>query len=168
VDCGVGTEKPRDNSDNANSLVLVLSYGKFDMFDGGDITWNVEGRLVCPTNLLPQADIYDVNHHGLDQSNNPLLLQALAPTVSIMSNGTSKGCGGETFKALSSLKSLQAQYQIHKNLRADSENNAPAEHIANLEKDCQGHYIKVLVDPAAESYTVSIPATGHSRKFQVR
>lgn len=168
VDCAVGTEKNKDTSDNANSLVFLLSYGAFDMFDGGDLTWNVERTLVCPENKMPQVDIYDVNHHGLDQSNNPLLVQALAPTVSIMSNGTSKGCGAETFKTLSSVRSIQAQYQIHRNLRADSENNAPTECIANLEKDCQANYIKVTVDRAAENYTVSIPGTGHSRKFQVR
>lgn len=168
INCADGKEKGKDASDNANSLVFVLSYGAFDMFDGGDLTWNTEGALVCPDNRMPQVDIYDVNHHGLDQSNNPLLVQALAPTVSIMSNGTSKGCGAETFRTLSSAPSIQGQYQIHRNLRADSENNAPAECIANHAKECEANFIKVTVDRSAESYTVSIPASGHSRKFQVR
>jgi competence protein ComEC len=168
IDCSALTEKPKDTSDNANSLVFLLSYGDFDMFDGGDLTWNTEAKLVCPENRLKQVDIYDVNHHGLDVSNNPLLVRALAPTVSIMSNGTTKGCGAETFNTLKSTPSIEAMYQIHRNLRRDDQNNTVAECIANLEKECAANYIKVTVDPSGKSYTVGIPATGHSRRFQTR
>ena len=164
-DCDDLKEKAKDNSDNANSLVLVLQYGAFDMFDGGDLTWNTEAKLVCPENLLSAVDIYDVNHHGLDTSNNPLLVHALAPTVAIMSNGTAKGCGAETYRTLKSVPSIKALYQIHRNLRPDSENNTQAEHIANLEKECAANYIKVSVEPGGANYTVSIPATGHARTF---
>jgi competence protein ComEC len=159
------TEKPKDTSDNANSVVLLLQYGAFDLFDGGDLTWNNEAKLVCPQNVLSAVDIYDVNHHGLDVSNNPILVKMLAPTVAIMSNGTSKGCGGETFKTLKNVPSIQALYQTHRNLRTDSENNTAPELIANMEKDCAGNYIKVSVEPGGGSYTVSIPGTGHTRKF---
>ena len=165
VDCETLTEKPQDTSDNANSLVLVLQYGAFEMFDGGDLTWNTEAKLVCPENLLSSVDVYDVNHHGLDVSNNPILVKALAPTVAIMSNGTTKGCGAETFKTLKSVPSIQAIYQIHRNLRADSENNTQPEHIANAEKECAANYIKVSVEQGGGSYMLSIPGTGHTRKF---
>jgi beta-lactamase superfamily II metal-dependent hydrolase len=168
VDCSSATEKPKDTSDNANSLAFVLSYGDFDMFDGGDLTWNVEAKLVCPENRLKQVDLYDVNHHGLDMSNNPLLVRALAPTVAIMSNGTTKGCGPETFKTLKNTPSIEAVYQIHRNLRPDSDNNTGAEYIANLEKDCSANLIKVSVSPGGKAFTVSIPATGHSRRFESR
>jgi competence protein ComEC len=168
VDCASGVEKPKDTSDNANSLVFLLSYGDFDVFDGGDLTWNTEAQLVCPENRVKQVDIYDVNHHGLDISNNPLLVRALAPTVAIMSNGTTKGCGAETFKTLKTTPSIKASYQIHRNLRADSQNNTEPEHIANLEKECSANYIKVSVEPSGKAYTVAIPASGHSRRFEVR
>lgn len=165
VDCEHLTAKPKDASDNANSMALVLQYGAFDMFDGGDLTWNVESKLVCPDNVLPTVDVYDVNHHGLDASNNPLLVSALGPTVAIMSNGTTKGCGAETFGTLKKTASIEAIYQSHRNLRADSENNTAPEYIANLEKDCAANLIKVSVEEGGGSYTVSIPATGHTRKF---
>jgi competence protein ComEC len=165
VDCEKLTEKPKDSGDNANSTVLVLQYGAFEMFDGGDLTWNTEAKLVCPQNLLSTVDVYDVNHHGLDASNNPLLVQALAPTVAVMSNGTTKGCGAETFKTLKSVPSIEAVYQIHRNLRADSENNTQPEHIANAEKECAANYIKVSVEEGGGKYTVSIPGTGHTRQF---
>jgi competence protein ComEC len=167
-ECAKGQEKPIDSSDNANSLVLLLSYGKFDLFDGGDLTWNNEAKLVCPNNIPGTVDIYDVNHHGLDVSNNPLLVHALEPTVAIMSNGTSKGCGAETFATLKSTPSIKAIYQTHRNLRADSQNNTAPDYIANLEKDCQANYIKVTVADDTESFTVSIPAKNHSQVFNSR
>jgi hypothetical protein len=37
-----------------------------------------------------------------------------------------------------------------------------------VEKNCSGHYIKLSVDPSGQSYTVSIPATGHKRTYQTR
>jgi competence protein ComEC len=165
VDCDQAVEKAKDTSDNANSVVMLLQYGAFDLFDGGDLTWNNEAKLVCPQSVLSAVDIYDVNHHGLDISNNPLLVKTLAPTVAIMSNGTTKGCGAETFKTLKSVPSIQALYQTHRNLRADSANNTEPEYIANAEKDCAANLIKVSVEQGGSSYTVSIPGTGHSRKF---
>jgi hypothetical protein len=42
------------------------------------------------------------------------------------------------------------------------------EFIANKEKDCQGHHIKLSVAADGKSYTVSIPATKHERTFETK
>lgn len=166
-DCASAKDKEKDTSDNANSNVTLIEFGNFQLFIAGDLTWNVEKNLVCPKNLIGEVDVYQVTHHGLDVSNNPLVPQALKPTVTVMSNGTTKGCGAETFATLKSVASIQAMFQIHKNLRKDSENNTIADHIANLEKDCQAVPIHLSVASDAASYTVSIPGKV-SKTFQTK
>jgi competence protein ComEC len=168
VPCGQLRTKERDGSDNANSVVLLLDFGPFRFFDAGDLTWNQEAKLFCPKNAVGEVDVYQVTHHGLDASNNPVVLQSLRPRVAIMNNGATKGCMPEVFATLKETASLQAIYQMHKNLRPDGAvNNVAEEFIANqsASDQCQGHYIWLSVDPRGLEYEVRIPAHGHSKKF---
>jgi len=173
---GTVPPKDKDTSDNANSAVFLLSFGGFRFFDGGDLTWNVEEKLVAPYNIPGVVDVYQTNHHGLDQSNNPILVQSLEPTVVVMNNGPRKGGQIGSFAAIKSAKSVQARYQIHKSFNnVPAEENAPAEFVANHEDlrgadaaKCPANVIKMSVAADGKSYTISIPATGHSRTYKTK
>jgi beta-lactamase superfamily II metal-dependent hydrolase len=167
--CTDPIHKPRDLTDNANSIVQLLTFGDFRFFDGGDLSWNIELKLVCPINLVGSVDVYQTNHHGLDASNNPLLIQSLAPNVAVMNNGPKKGCDPNTVAALRGTASIQQIYQLHRNIRPDGKlNNVPdAAYIANEQENCDGNYVKLSVDPTAKTYTLTIPATKHERTYQV-
>ena len=56
IKCEKGHEaQPEDTSDNARSLVLHLNYGDFDLLAGGDLTWNIEHKLVCPRRIVSEG-----------------------------------------------------------------------------------------------------------------
>jgi len=166
--CVDATSKPEDPSDNARSIAFVLRFGDFDFFDAGDLTWNVEALLVCPADRVGKVDLYQVTHHGLDQSNNPVLLRTLQPTVAVMNNGARKGGSAEVVKNLKALPSLKALYQGHRNVATTAEDNTAPELIANLEATPDaGHSIVAIVDRNAQSFTVTNARTGEARKFVV-
>ena len=85
--CDAHPSHAKDTSDNANSLALRLDYGDFSYWAGGDLTWNIEHRLVCPLNRIGSVSLYLTDHHGLNQSNNPALVQVLHPRVAVMNCG---------------------------------------------------------------------------------
>ncbi|HYG77072.1 MAG TPA: MBL fold metallo-hydrolase [Planctomycetota bacterium] len=162
-------QKAPDLSDNANSIVMLLSFGEFRFFCAGDLTWNIEEKLVNPVNLVGTVDIYQATHHGLDISNNPVVVKALQPTVVAMMNGTSKGCGPESFATFKSVPSIQALYQIHKNLRKDGDTvNTDEALIANMEAKCEAHFIACSVAPDGSTYTMKIPAKKHEKSFATK
>jgi len=102
-------------------------------------------------------------------SNNPVLIRSIKPAVTVMNNGHRKGCQKRTRAALRSVKSIRANYQLHKNLAPGADNTAD-ELIANFEPadTCRGNHIELHVAPDGSSYAVRIPATAHRRTFQTK
>jgi competence protein ComEC len=160
--------QPDDPTDNARSLGFLLSYGGFRFLDLGDLTWNIEYKLVHPTDKIGKIDVYQSTHHGLEISNNPALIQTVQPRVAICNNGPRKGGHPSVIATLRRVPSVLAIYQQHRNVAAAPQDNTDPELIANLEEHCHGEFIHLAVAPDAKSYTVAIGPHGSARRFETR
>lgn len=169
TECKAASLKDEDKSDNARSVVFLLRYGAFDFLDSGDLTWNIEHKLICPQNLIGEIDLYQVAHHGMNTSNNVAMLRSIKPTVAIMNNGPRKGGHPDTVKALRELPSLKDLWQGHRNVTSTAEQNAPADFIANLEeREDSAHMIRVSVDAAKKSFTVTNDRNKLSKSYAIK
>jgi beta-lactamase superfamily II metal-dependent hydrolase len=156
-----------DEGENARSVGFLLTYGKFRFLDLGDLTWNVEHRLVCPKNLIGHVDVYQVTHHGWDPSNHPALVGAITPTVAVINNGAKKGGTAKVFRTLKETPSLKDIFQVHRNVETSAGENAAPEFVANDHEDCKGEWIKLSVEPGGGAYTIEIPAKGTKRTYRL-
>lgn len=163
--CGTAPpDHPVDHSDNARSLAILFTLGRFQFFDAGDLTWNVEKQLVCPIDLIGKVDLYQVTHHGMDISNHPTLLQTIEPVVAIMNNGPKKGGAPATVARLRAVRSIEASYQLHRNVATTAAENTNASLIANKD-EAGGTIIRVFVEPDGSSFTVQMGEDGPKRRF---
>ncbi len=161
------TPQPVDPTDNSASVSFVVQFGKFRFLCCGDLTQNIEAELVTPNNPLGQIDLYMVTHHGMNTSNSPALVKAIAPVVSVCCNGPTKGGAKETIETLRACPSLKAMYQLHRNVALKEDEQAPPEFIANTEPtvNCSGQWIKASVLPGGESFTIQIGKDGEPRSY---
>jgi hypothetical protein len=157
-----------DPSDNAKSLGFVLQFGNWRFLDLGDLTWNMEEKLVEPTNKIGLIDVYQTTHHGLEISNNPVLIKSVQPRVAIFNNGPHKGGHPDVTRTLRAIPGIQGIWQVHKNLDAPEDMNTNPEMIANTNEKCQGEFIHVSVAPDAKSYTVEIGEHGKPVRYMTR
>ena len=107
--------KPQDpdRGENAQSVGSVIAFGKFRVAHLGDITWNKEFDLMCPSNPIGTVDLFVVSHHGQAISNADVLVHALAPRVGIINNGTRKGGQPDAMRILHSSPGLEDLWQLH-------------------------------------------------------
>ncbi|MEO5821909.1 MAG: MBL fold metallo-hydrolase [Vicinamibacteraceae bacterium] len=166
--CASAVAQPDDTTDNRRSVAFILRYGQFDYYGGGDLTGDVEAKLACPADRVGAVDLYQVTHHGQANSNNPVLLATLKPTVAVMNNGPRKGGAAETFQRLKALPSLKGLFAIHKNVSTGPDVNAAPENIANLEAPDAGHGFRAVVDASAKSFTITNARTNETRSFTVQ
>jgi beta-lactamase superfamily II metal-dependent hydrolase len=160
--------QPVDPSDNAKSLGFLLSFGGFRFLDLGDLTWNIEYKLVHPSDKIGPVDVYQSTHHGLEISNNPVLIKTVRPRVAIFNNGPRKGGHPSVIATLRRVPDIQAIYQMHRNLLSSPEENTDPEFIANPEEACKGEIIKLAVAPDGKSYTVTVGSKGKTRGYETR
>ncbi len=81
---------PSSENENYRSIGLVLKYGQFELWVGGDLTGidgerDVESKVAA---VVKNVDVYVANHHGSSTSSTQIFLDSLRPKVAIFSQGT--------------------------------------------------------------------------------
>lgn len=155
-----------DKSDNARSLGFVVKFGGFRFLDLGDLTWNIEYKLVHPSDKVGKVDLYQVTHHGLEISNNPVLIKTVQPRVAICNNGPRKGAHPLVLGTLRRLPENATIYQLHRNVKATASENTDPDLIANADEECKAEPIVAKVAPDGRSYSVTV--NGKTRRFETR
>ena len=131
--CANSTPNPEDGGvENSMSVGSVITFGKFRMVHLGDLTQQIEVKLMCPNNQIGVADLWIVSHHGQPYSNGQMLVHAIQPRVGILNNGTRKGGQPEAMKVIFSSPGLEDLWQLHFSLLSGQEYTAPGMFIANM------------------------------------
>ena len=111
----------------------MITFGRFRALHLGDLTWNKEFDLMCPTNRIGTVDLFVVSHHGQPVSNSEVLVHAHRSRASaIMNNGTRKGGQPDAMKSRSTRRrGLEDLWQMHFSLLSGQEYTVPGMFIAN-------------------------------------
>ena len=77
-----------DTEANTSSVVLLASFGDFDLLLTGDAPREVERAVLSDIQQLTSSlEVLKVGHHGSSTSTDPALLDGLAPEVAVISLG---------------------------------------------------------------------------------
>jgi beta-lactamase superfamily II metal-dependent hydrolase len=159
LDCEGGIE-------NVLSLGMLITFGKTRILDLGDLTWNMEMKLLCPVNKVGNVDLYFITGHGMNLSSSPATV-ALDPVVALMQNGATKGGDQEVLKTVRSYPRLEGLWMEHYSVRYPDMNGDP-NYIANLnQQPDEGHTIEVEVTPAGK-ITVTNDRNQFSKSYNSR
>jgi competence protein ComEC len=162
--CGGEPAATADETENARSVGVMITYGQFRFLDLGDLTKKKELELACPNNLLGRVDLFLVTHHGADLSNSKALDWALHPEVAIIDNGPRKGSSPAAWQIVHDSPGLQDLWQLHYAQESDKDHNTDPERIANVKENCEGKYLKVTAEKDA-TFTVTNGRTGQQKTY---
>ena len=139
-----------DNTENAQSVGNLVTFGRFRALHMGDLTWNKENDLMCPNNPIGTVDLWMVTHHGQAISNSPAFVHAVRPRVALMNNGTRKGGQPDAMRVIFTSPGLEDLWQIHASQLSGQEYTVPGAFIANTVDD----------QPDARPVAPLVPAPG--------
>lgn len=167
--CPAEAQPSVDRSENAQSVGIVIRYGKFRMIDLGDLpSWMGEYDLVCPTNRVGRVEVYLTTQHAYAESGGAFLVDALRPMVAIADNGAHKGGAPEAFQVIKQSPGLEGFWDLHYSYSVDKKLNAQASFIANLtDNPDHAYWIKLTVFPNG-AFTVTNQRNGESKTYQPR
>jgi beta-lactamase superfamily II metal-dependent hydrolase len=124
--------QPVGNTEDEQSVGSHMTFGRFRFVYLGDLTWNKEFDLMCPSNRIGTADLFLASRHGQPSSNSQALVHAIQPRVTIINNGIRKGGQPDAMKILFNSPGLEDLWQIHFSFLGGQEYSVPGAFIANI------------------------------------
>ena len=147
--------------ENACSIGLRISYGKFDYFNGGDITGIIDlGDPLWLDIETPVAqavgpvEVNVLNHHGNRSSVNEYYLRALRPRVHILSVWSSDQPGQDVLRRILSEKLYPGPKDVFATNILESNRLVIGELIDQI--TCDRGHILVRVEPNGDFYWIII------------
>ena len=159
--CSSTAQQAADATENAQSVGSYITFGRFRALHLGDLTWNKEIELMCPSNRLGDIDLFVVSHHGQAISNSPVLVHAIQPRVAVINNGTRKGGQPDAMKVLFTAPRLEDIWQLHFSQLSGQEYTVPGMFIANVVDDQPAALPIAPMPPPARGAQVT-PAPVHN------
>ncbi|MFL5347220.1 MAG: lamin tail domain-containing protein [Hyalangium sp.] len=96
-----------NNADeNANSVVVKISYGAFDALVGGDLTGATPDLETGVAPSVGEVEVYKVHHHGSKYSSNDTFLSTIKPLASFISVGVGNTYGHPAPETLAALGNI--------------------------------------------------------------
>jgi competence protein ComEC len=148
--------------ENDMSIGLLIQYGNFIYFNGGDMEKPTE-QNIADRDLVMDVDVCKSNHHGSHKCSLPEFMQDLSPSVIIISNGSNskykhpRQVSLDTYYALSPKPLV---LQTNKYLKNDSKSgNVEDRFIADPESVDDDGTILIVVDKNSSSYKISYSDT---------
>jgi len=169
--CDGAERKPTDNTENSRSTGFLLTYGRFTFLDVGDLTWDREMMLACPTNKIGEVSLMQATHHGFSngQSGAPALIWSLKPQVVVVNNGARKGFSNGGYETLAKIPQVKGIWQGHKGAMNDADHNTSEDMIANLADGAAdgGNWIKASVSSDGK-FTVTNNRNKFAKSYTAR
>lgn len=157
-----------DTTENAQSVGILVTYGKFSIIDLGDLTWRKEYNLVCPVNRVGHVEVYITTQHAYAISGEAYIVDALRPVVTIGDNGAHKGGAPEALSVIQKSPGLEGFWDLHYSDAADKALNAQPRFIANITDTTDyGYWIKMTASRDG-AFTVTNQRNGVGVTYQPR
>ena len=155
--------------ENARSTSSVISYGTVKIAAFGDLTWDREKDLFCPTDKVGKVDVYLATHHSTPLSGSPAAVNALAPIVAIAGNGARKGGDPVRMKTIENSPRIQGVWMLHTST-ANADANVDPQMIANIATDPAGdkaYNLRLRIEKSGK-ITVINERNGFNRTYEAK
>jgi competence protein ComEC len=147
--------------ENARSVASLLKFGKVSIAAFGDLSWEKERALSCPTGKLGHVNLLIATQHGSSISSNPASIADMHPDIVLMGSGGKKGGDEGPIKTLKASSGLMGFWQTHDSY-AHPEWSSDKNMVANLNPAASAvaaHAKQMFTSPPDEGHAIHAEIT---------